>query len=99
MSDLPRDSLRLAFATSGSVDTIGISGELSRRRLADIVLPTGRIGLGIAGDPVDMIGEVVPEVPPGRYPVFLSIATDGPYSSFAFLSIMFDTAAPITWHP
>ncbi|MBC8134969.1 MAG: DUF4241 domain-containing protein [Fibrella sp.] len=99
MSEVSLDSLSLAFANTGTVETVGVSGGLRRRQVADIILPTGRVGIGLPGDLVNMPSKVVPEVSPGRYPVFISAATHTPRSSFAFLSILFDPVPPSNWQP
>ncbi len=92
--------LHLAFADDGrQVRTYagGGGGPLRRRRLADVVLPTGEITLGYPGTyPINVPSAVRPKVAPGTYPVYLSMAEHSKrMRGFAYLSVHF-TDGPVT---
>jgi hypothetical protein len=98
--DIP-ENLQWAWEDGRTVQTLGGGGVTSRRRLADLVLPTGRVALGLPGDGmVNQPSTVQPEVPPGRYPVTVSLARapEG-YVSVAFVVVEVAPGIPVAWEP
>src|SRR5688572_29043559 len=93
--------LHWAYEEGRTVVTTGGVGRARRRRLADLVLPTGELSLGYPGDGVvNKPSDVHPIVPPGRYPVFLSVAEPWPSCPcFAFLLVCFREGLPTRWEP
>jgi hypothetical protein len=95
---IPEHLLR-AFQDEQEILLPGGAALTRLRRLADLVLPSGRILIGYPGAP--MINEpspVRPEVPPGRYPVFATLAQHpGGYLALAFVAVRFDDAGPAAW--
>lgn len=82
-----------AFDEGRTVRTPGGEGTTWRRRLAKLVLPTGRIAIGMPANPLTNHPVMVqPEVSPGKYPVFASIAR-----GLAFLLVAFRDERPVTW--
>lgn len=90
-----------AFHTGRPVRTPGGWGRTVRRRLADLVLPTGKIILGLDSPPTHQVNEaskVRPVVPPGRYPVWASLAEHGEdRRSVAFVTIEFRPGLVSRW--
>src|SRR5687767_11270290 len=71
---IPRH-LDWAFLEGRRVRTAGGHGRIVRRRLANLVLPTGRVLMGFPGmSPVNIPSSVRPAVSPGCYPVWASLA-------------------------
>src|SRR5262245_36045580 len=84
----------------GNFQTDGRAGPSTvRRRLADLILPTGRIIIGYPGSPlVNEPSPVRPLVSPGRYPVFASLAElPGGYRELAFVVVCFEEGPPLAW--
>jgi hypothetical protein len=93
------EGLQWALEAGRVVQTDGGSGPTVVRRLADLVLTTGRVLIGYPGSPlVNEPSPVRPMVPPGRYPVFASLA-DLPtgYRDLAFVVVRFEDEAPLVW--
>jgi len=93
------EGIQLALEEGRVVETDGGSGPATVRRLADLILPTGRLLIGYPGS--SLINEpspVRPMVPPGRYPVFASVA-DLPngYRDLAFVVVCFEEGSPVEW--
>jgi hypothetical protein len=89
--------LHHAFDEGRRVRTGGVVGRTRRRRIADLVLPTGELTMGYPGDGVvNRPSDVHPRVPPGRYPVFFSDNPAG-YHLFAFLTVLFADARSVRW--
>jgi Protein of unknown function (DUF4241) len=81
------------------LDWVFEEGGLVRRRLADLVLPTGRVLMGCPGPPpVNEPSPVRPAVPPGRYPVWLMTTegVPGP-GGLAFVVVEFVPGRPAAW--
>ena len=75
------------------------AGPITVRRLADLVLPTGRVLVGYPGSPrVNEPSPVRPSVAPGRYQVFASLV-DLPRGcrELAFVVVRFDEGPPVSW--
>ena len=93
------EELQGALEAGRIVRTLGGIGPTIVHRLADLVLPTGRIVLGYPGSRfIDEPSPVRPRVPPGRYPVFASLA-DVPsrYQNLAFVVVRFEDTQPSAW--
>jgi hypothetical protein len=98
-ADMIPDGLHWALDDGRVVQTDSGSGPTTVRRLADLVLPTGRVLLGYPGSPhVNEPSSVRPVVSPGRYPVFRSVA-DIPtgYRALAFVVVRFEDGPPVAW--
>jgi hypothetical protein len=93
------DDLRWALEDGRTFQTDGGSGTAVVRRLADLVLPTGRILLGLPGSPLlNEPSPIQPEFSPGRYPVFASVLDlPGGYRELAFVVVCFQDGPPTTW--
>jgi len=94
-------NLDWAFQEKRVVRTLyaGGPGETTIRRLADLVLPTGKILIGYPGNGYDNeAGDFRPVVSPGRYPVFASVVThhDG-HKTVAFVTVRFEPKMPCGW--
>jgi hypothetical protein len=93
------EGLQEALEGGRVVQTDGGSSPTRVRRLADLVLPTGRVLIGYPGSPlVNEPSPVHPLVPAGRYPVFASLV-DLPsgYHALAFVVVRFTDLLPLTW--
>ena len=81
------------------VEMDGGSGPTTVRRLADLILPTGRLLIGYPGSP--MVNEPSPFRPmvgPGRYPVFAAVANlSTGFRDLAFVVVCFQEAQPLAW--
>lgn len=88
-----------AFLDRQAVRTPGGAGYTFRRRLADLVLPTGKILLGYPGSAaVNEPSPVRPVLPPGRCPVWVSLAlTERGCLGVAFLLLQRTTDPPASW--
>ncbi len=93
------EGLSQALEEGVVVRTCAGSGPLSVRRLADLVLPTGRILIGWPGSPlVNEPSPVRPVVAPGRYPVFASLAElPSGHRELAFVVLRFEEGPPLKW--
>jgi hypothetical protein len=93
------DDLHLALAEGRTLPTDAGSGPTVVRRLADLVLPTGRILLGYPGSPlVNEPSPIRPEVPPGRYPVYASLVElPRGYRELVFVVACFRDTPPTEW--
>jgi hypothetical protein len=78
----------------------GPVGTVARRRIADLVLPTGKMTIGYPGRSpcVDSPSRVHPVVPAGRYAVFISVVVSESVT-FAFLTVQFSDQAVKRWEP
>jgi hypothetical protein len=88
-----------AFQEGRVVRTPGGTGRTTIRRLADLILPTGKVLIGFPGTPhINEPSKVRPAVAPGRYPVFASLAEhrEG-YRSVAFITVRFRDELPHGW--
>jgi hypothetical protein len=93
------DGLHRALDDGRLVLTDGSSVPTTLLRLADLVLPTGRVLLGYPGYRyINEPSPVRPAVAPGRYPVFASVA-DSPagYRTVAFVVVRFEDGPPAAW--
>jgi hypothetical protein len=87
-----------AFQEGRTVRAEAGTGPTTLRRLADIVLPTGRLLLGYPGSPhVNDPSPVRPAVAPGCYPVFASLVTAKGRQSLVFVAVRFEDVAPVAW--
>jgi hypothetical protein len=97
---IPRH-LDWAFQEGRSVRTAGGRGLTVRRRLGDLVLPTGRMVLGLESPPshpVNVPSSVRPAVPSGRYPVWACLAEHPRgHRSVAFVTVEFRPVPPARW--
>jgi hypothetical protein len=93
------DGLQWALDEGRLVQTDAGSGRTKVRRLADLVLPTGRVLLGYPGSPhINEPSPVRPSVAPGRYPVLASLAdTPAGYRDLAFVVARFEEGPPLAW--
>jgi hypothetical protein len=93
------EELQRALEGGGVVQTCRGSGPAIVRRLADLVLVTGRVLIGYPGSPlVNEPSPVRPLVAPGRYPVFASLAdVPGGHKALAFVVLRFEEAPPLSW--
>jgi hypothetical protein len=91
--------LDAALHAGREVHTDTASGLTIIRRLADLILPTGRILIGFPGSsPINEPSPIRPQVAPGQYPVFaalLQLPEDR--LSLAFVSIRFHEEEPVQW--
>jgi hypothetical protein len=92
-------NLQWAFEEGRRVHTPGGTGRTKRRRLADIVLPSGELVMGYPGDGlVNAPSEVRPRVSPGAYPVYLTLAVHKHgLSTVAFATVCFTDAETALW--
>lgn len=83
------DGLALAFCEGGEVMTPRGRGTSMRRRVCDLVLPTGVIGSGFPDQAfVNQTNKVRPCFSPGQYPVFVNLSvSDGRAIDVAFVSV------------
>lgn len=91
--------LNQAFKEGCRIRTPGGVGITRRRRLADLILPTGELTLGFPGyNFVNVPSKVHPVVEPGRYSVFISAALPrAGHAMFAFLTVLFSDEPVVTW--
>lgn len=91
------EHLEWALQEGRIIQTDSGSGHTRLHRLADLVLPTGRILIGRPGPP-DEPSPVRPSVAPGRYPVFASlIGLPANRQNLAFVLARFEEEPPVTW--
>jgi hypothetical protein len=95
---IPRN-LEWAFQENRRVRTPAGKGRTRQRRLADLVLPSGRLTVGLPGDGIiNQPSEVQPKVLPGVYPVWISIAKHGRgRATVAFVVVKFTDAETVSW--
>ena len=95
---IPRN-LHWAFEEGRRVHTPRGAGKTKRRRLADLVLPSGRLVMGYPGDGmVNQPSGVQPQVLPGAYPVHLGLAMyKNGQVTFAFATVSFADAETVSW--
>src|SRR4051794_8228471 len=93
------DGLQWALEGGRGVQTDAGSGPARGRRLAHLVLPTGRVLLGCPGSPlINEPGPDGPSVAPGCYPVLASVVdTPAGYRDPAFVGARFEDAPPLAW--
>ena len=79
-------NLDWAFEDGRRVHTIAETGKMKRHRLADLVLPSGKISTGYPGDHFsNQPNRFQPQVPPGSYPVLINVVRNkGAAGGFAF---------------
>lgn len=94
-------NLLWAYEDGHPVRTLGGDGVTIRRRLADLLLPTGRLALGFPGtDGVNVPALVGALLPRGCHPVFVTLAHhDSGGVSTAFALVCLGTGLPVTWEP
>lgn len=92
-------NLHWAFEEGHRVDTPAGSGKTLRHRLADLVLPSGRLATGYPGDGlVNQPNSSQPQVLPGSYPVFITVISNRRNSeAFAFVAVHFTNARTLSW--
>jgi hypothetical protein len=80
-------NLHWAFEEGHRVHTLAGIGKTQRHRLADLVLPSGKISTGYPGDGFsNKPNKFQPQVPPGTYPVFINVVRNkGAAGTFAFV--------------
>jgi len=93
------DGLQWALEEGRVVQTDAGSGPARVRRLADLVLPTGRLLLGYPGSPlINEPSPIRPSVAPGCYPVLASVVdTPAGYRDLAFVVARFEDGPPLAW--
>jgi hypothetical protein len=92
-------NLHWAFETGHRVNTLAGAGKMVRHRLANLILPTGKVAVGYPGDGFsNQPNSNQPQVLPGSYPVFINVVKNkGGSGAFAFVSIHFTDTKPLTW--
>jgi len=98
-------NLDWAFEAGHRVVTPGGSGKTENRRLANLVLPTGKIAIGSpVNDMINHPNRVQPQVAPGTFPVSISFihrkdptGAAGFLGTFAFLAVRFSQAQTTSW--
>ncbi len=85
------DGLELAFREGGEVMTPRGRGTSMRRRVCDLVLPTGVIGSGFPDQAfLNETNRVTTRCSPGQYPVFVNLSVSKGYAvDIAFVSVHF----------
>jgi hypothetical protein len=93
--------LHLAFQDGRRVRTAGGVGVTQRRRVADLLLPSGALSMGYPGDGlINDPSKAHPAVPPGRYPVFISFARHpSGFQTVAFVTVCFTADRVVRWEP
>lgn len=92
-------NLHWAFEEGHRVHTLAGKGKMVRHRLADLVLPSGRVATGF---PVDGFqnepNPIQIQVLPGSYPVFVNVVKNkGGSGAFAFVTVNFTNTKTIVW--
>lgn len=92
-------NLHWAFEEGHRVYTLAGTGKMKRHRLADLVLPSGKISTGYPGDGFsNEPNEIQPQVPPGIYPVLINVVRNkGAAGAFAFVAVNFTKTETISW--
>ncbi len=95
---IPED-LHWAFEEGHRVHTLAGTGKMKRHRLADLVLPSGKISTGYPGDEFsNETNQFQPQVPPGIYPVFINVVRNkGAAGAFAFVGVSFTNIITVSW--
>ncbi|MBN2502974.1 MAG: DUF4241 domain-containing protein [Anaerolineales bacterium] len=95
---IPRN-LHWAFREGYRVRTPAGAGRMQRLRLADLVLPTGKIVAGCLDNTAHQCPEFQPGVAPGGYPVYINIVKKkSGFGAFAFVSVIFADAKTVEWN-
>jgi hypothetical protein len=91
--------IHLAFKGGRRVRTLAGTGRMKRCRLADLVLPTGRIATGYPCDySYNKPNKLIFSVEPGAYPVFINIVKKkGGFGAFAFVSVIISDEKTTKW--
>ena len=72
---------------------------MQRLRLADLVLPTGKIATGCPDGISHQRTEFRPGVAPGIYPVYINVVKKkSGFGAFAFVSVIFAVAKTVEWN-
>jgi hypothetical protein len=92
-------NLHWAFEEGHRVQTLAGTGKMKRHRLADLVLPSGKISTGYPGDEFsNETNQFQPQVSPGIYPVFINVVRNkGAVGAFAFVSVSFTNTSTVSW--
>jgi hypothetical protein len=93
-------NLRWAFEEGHRVYTLAGVGKTKRHRLADLVLPSGKISTGYPGDGfINQPNEIQPQVPSGNYPVFINVVRSDKRGAgaFAFVAVSFTNTRTVLW--
>ena len=93
-------NLHWAFEDGHRVDTLAGKGKMKRHKLADLVLPSGKISTGYPGDGfTNEPNEIQPQVPSGSYPVFINVVRPDKRGAgaFAFVAVSFTNTRTIAW--
>lgn len=92
-------NLHWAFEEGHRVHTPAGRGKVIRHRLADLVLPSGRVATGYPGDGFsNQPNSTQPQVLPGSYPVFISVVRNkGVSGAFAFVTVNFTYTKTSSW--
>lgn len=92
-------NLHWAFEQGHRVHTPGGTGKMIRHRLADLILPSGRVATGYPGDNlINQPNPIQPQVSPGRYPVFINVVRNkGGSGAVAFVTVNFTDAKTSSW--
>ncbi len=91
--------LHWAFEQGHRVRTVAGTGKTIRRRLADLILPSGKVATGYPGDGFqNKPNPIQPEVLPGSHPVFISVIRNKHGSGvFAFVAVHFTSTKTTSW--
>jgi hypothetical protein len=92
-------NLHWAFEEGHRVYTLAGTGKTKIHRLANDVLPSGKISTGYPSDNfTNETNKVQPQVPPGTYSVFISVVRNtGMVGAFAFVTLKFTNAKTVSW--
>jgi hypothetical protein len=94
-------NLHWAFEAGHYVRTPAGAGKMMRHRLADLVLPSGRVATGYPGDNlINQPNLIEPQILPGSYPVCINIVRHkGGGGAFAFVTVNFTETKMLSWEP
>ena len=94
-------NLHWAFEDGHHVHTIAGTGKMKRHRLANLMLPSGKIATGYPGNGFSNEPNTFqPQVPPGTYPVFINVVRNkGAMGAFAFVGVNFTNQNVVSWEP
>ncbi len=92
-------NLHWAFEEGHRIQTPGGTGKTERRKLADLVLPSGNLLIGYPGeDMVNISSDTYPHIAPGTYPVFVTLARHkNGFSTVAFVTVSFLHTEAVSW--
>lgn len=92
-------NLHWAFEAGHRVNTLAGTGKMIRHRLANLVLPTGKVATGYPGDSFNnQPNSNQPQVLPGSYPVFINVVeSKGGSGAFAFVAVNFTDTKTSSW--